>query len=180
VEGTPVFVDLGAAQHDELDHRHGDQGHRSTAADEHKAAQSAYGDRTEHAEFEIERPMGAPDLYGFFLKEKLRRSLEPFNGRLDGWTALVVCGGSGMDAEFLALAGASVISSDLSLGAAHRVRERARRHGVSITPVVADVEHLPFADGSVDLVYVHDGLHHLEDPSAGIADGSRGWTCCLH
>jgi ubiquinone/menaquinone biosynthesis C-methylase UbiE len=103
----------------------------------------------------------------------VRRSLEPFNGRIDGWTALVVCGGSGMDAEFLSLAGASVISSDLSLGAAHRVRERARRHGVSITPVVADVEHLPFADLSVDLVYVHDGLHHLEDPSAGIAEMVR-------
>jgi SAM-dependent methyltransferase len=174
VEGTPVFVDLGAAQHDELDHPHGGPGHRiSTATQDHKAAQSAYGDRTEHAEFEIERPLGAPGLYGFFLREKVRRSLEPFNGRLDGWTALVVCGGSGVDAEFLALAGASVISSDLSLGAARRVRERARRHGVSIIPVVADVEHLPFADRSVDLVYVHDGLHHLEDPSAGIVEMAR-------
>jgi SAM-dependent methyltransferase len=165
VEGTPVFVDLGAAQHDELDHLHG--------ADGHKAAQSAYGDRTDHAEFEIERPTGAPALYGFFLRERVRRSLEPFNGRLDGWSALVVCGGSGLDAEFLALAGASVISSDLSLGAAHRVRERSRRHGISIIAAVADVEHLPFADRSVDLVYVHDGLHHLEDPSAGIAEMAR-------
>jgi ubiquinone/menaquinone biosynthesis C-methylase UbiE len=145
----------------------------STTGDGHKAAQSAYGDRAEHAEFEIERPKGAPELYGFFLQEKVRRSLEPFNGRLDGWTALIVCGGSGLDAEFLALAGASVISSDLSLGAAHRVRERALRHGVSIIPVVADVEHLPFAARSIDLVYVHDGLHHLEDPSAGIAEMAR-------
>lgn len=165
VEGTPVFVDIGAAQHDELDHLY--------SADDHKAAQSAYGDRTEHAEFEIERPVGAPELYGFLLREKVRRSLEPFKGRLDGWTALIVCGGSGLDAEFLASAGASVISSDLSLGAAHRVQERARRHGVSITPVVADVEHLPFADRSVDLVYVHDGLHHLEEPAAGIAEMAR-------
>lgn len=174
VHGTPVFVDLGEAEHDELDHPHGGHGHRvSTAANDHKVAQSTYGDRTDHAEFEIERPTGAPELYGFFLREKVRRSLEPFNGRLDGWTALIVCGGSGLDAEFLASAGASVISSDLSLGAAHRVRERARRHGVSIIPVVADVEHLPFADRSVDLVYVHDGLHHLEDPSAGIAEMAR-------
>lgn len=78
-----------------------------------------------------------------------------------------------MDAEFLAAAGASVTSSDLSLGAAERVRERARRHAAAIVPIVADVEHLPFQDRSVDLVYVHDGLHHLEDPSAGIAEMAR-------
>lgn len=173
-DGTPVFVDKGAADHDELDHLQGERGHRhSTVGDAHKAAQSAFFDRTDLAEFEIERPMGSPGLYRFFLTEKFRRSLKPFNGRLDGWTALTVCGGSGMDAEFLASAGATVISSDLSLGAAHRVRERANRHGVAIVPIVADVEHLPFADRSVDLVYVHDGLHHLENPSAGIAEMAR-------
>ena len=173
-DGTPVFVDEGAAQHDELDHLQGDRGHHhATASHAHKAAQSAFFDRTDLAEFEIERPMGSPGLYRFFLTEKFRRSVKPFNGRLDGWTALTVCGGSGMDAEFLASAGATVMSSDLSLGAAHRVRERANRHGVAIVPIVADVEHLPFADRSVDLVYVHDGLHHLENPSAGIAEMAR-------
>ena len=173
-DGTPVFVDAGAAEHDELDHLQRDRNHHhATATDAHKAAQSAYFDRTELAEFEIERPVGSPGLYRFFLTEKFRRSVKPFNGRIDGWTALTVCGGSGMDAEFLAAAGATVISSDLSLGAAHRVRERANRHGVAIIPIVADVEHLPFADRSVDLVYVHDGLHHLENPSAGIAEMAR-------
>jgi len=174
IDGIPVFVELGAAQHDELDHHQDRDGHHSsTTGDGHKAAQSAYGDRTDHAEFEIERPVGSPELYRFFLGEKVRRSLEPFDGRLDGWTALAVCGGSGMDAEFLASAGAQVISSDLSLGAAHRVQERARRHRVPLLPIVADVEHLPFAERSIDLVYVHDGLHHLEDPSAGIAEMAR-------
>lgn len=171
---VPLFVDEVVAEHDELDHLLGDH-HRGAqkAGDEHKAAQSAYFDRTELAEFEIERPAGTPALHHFLLAEKIRRSLEPFDGRLEGWTALTVCGGSGMDAEFLALAGARVISSDLSLGAAERARERARRHGVEITPVVADVEHLPFADRSVDLVFVHDGLHHLEDPGAGLAEMAR-------
>jgi len=125
------------------------------------------------AEFEIERPAGSPGLYRFLLTEKVRRGLAPLGGRLDGWTALTVCGGSGMDAEFLAAAGATVISSDLSIGAAQRVRERASRHGLSITTVAADVEHLPFADRSIDLVFVHDGLHHLEDPSAGLAEMAR-------
>lgn len=173
-DGTPVFVDESVAQHDELDHLGDDHGHNDLpTSDAHKAAQSAFFDRADLAQFEIERPFGSPALYRFLLTEKFRRSLEPFNGRLDGWTALTVCGGSGMDAEFLAAAGASVISSDLSLGAATRVRQRIGRHATSITPIVADVEHLPFADRSVDLVYVHDGLHHLEDPSAGIAEMAR-------
>jgi ubiquinone/menaquinone biosynthesis C-methylase UbiE/uncharacterized protein YbaR (Trm112 family) len=173
-QGTPVFADESIAQHDELDHLGDDHKRKDLAgANSHKAAQSAFFDRAELAEFEIERPVGSPALYRFLLTEKFRRSLEPFKGRLDGWTALTVCGGSGMDAEFLAAAGASVISSDLSLGAAERVRERARRHATAIVPIVADVEHLPFQDRSVDLVYVHDGLHHLEDPSAGIAEMAR-------
>jgi SAM-dependent methyltransferase/uncharacterized protein YbaR (Trm112 family) len=175
-DGTPVFVSNSAAiEHDELDHIAGHaQGHGTSAtADAHKAAQSAWFDRATLADFEIERPIGSPGFYQFLLGEKFRRSVTPLGGRLDGWTALTVCGGSGMDAEFLAAAGASVISSDISLGAANRVRERMTRHGVSVVPIVADVEHLPFADRSVDLVYVHDGLHHLEDPWAGIAEMAR-------
>ena len=173
-DGIPVFVCGSASGHDELDHLTADaspdHGH---PGDAHKASQAAYFDRAALAEFEIERPRGSPRLYGFLLTEKFHRSIEPLGDRLDGWTALTVCGGSGMDAEFLAGVGAAVISSDLSLGAAGRVRERARRHGLSIESIVADVEHLPFADRSVDLVYVHDGLHHLEDPRSGILEMAR-------
>jgi ubiquinone/menaquinone biosynthesis C-methylase UbiE len=78
-----------------------------------------------------------------------------------------------MDAEFLARAGASVISSDISLGAAKRTQERARRHGIQIVSIVADVEHLPFRDRSIDLVYVHDGLHHLANPEVGLLEMAR-------
>ena len=173
-DGITVFVDQSTSGHDELDHLAGDHGHGHRGpGDDHKAAQAAFFDRAALAEFEIERPTRSPAFYRFLLTEKFRRSVEPLGGRLDDWTALVVCGGSGMDAEFLASAGAAVISSDLSLGAAGRVQERAKRHGTPIEPIVADVEHLPFADRSVDLVYVHDGLHHLEDPSAGIAEMAR-------
>lgn len=173
VDGTAIFVDESVAEHDELDHLGDAHAHHDLASGAHKAAQSAFFDRADLAEFEIERPFASPALYRFLLTEKFRRSLEPFNGRLDGWTALTVCGGSGMDAEFLSAAGASVISSDLSLGAAGRVRQRAERHATPVLPIVADVEHLPFSDRSVDLVYVHDGLHHLEDPAAGIAEMAR-------
>lgn len=78
-----------------------------------------------------------------------------------------------MDAELLVGAGASVITSDLSLGAARRAQERTRRHGVDFDAIVAEVERLPFADCSVDIAYVHDGLHHIEDPLAGLREMAR-------
>jgi len=82
-----------------------------------------------------------------------------------------------MDAEFLARAGAVVTTSDLSLGAAKRAKTRSERHGVVIRSIVADVEHLPYADQSVDLVAVHDGLHHLDDPFAGLSEMARVARC---
>jgi SAM-dependent methyltransferase/uncharacterized protein YbaR (Trm112 family) len=173
-DGIPIFVEPGLFDHDELDHLAGDNAHvRRANGDLHKAGQAAYFDLDALAEFEIERPAGTPSFYRFLLTEKFRRGVRPLGGRLDGWTALAVCGGSGMDAEFLARAGASVISSDISLGAAKRTRERARRHGIPIVSIVADVEHLPFLDRSIDLVYVHDGLHHLADPDIGLAEMAR-------
>jgi SAM-dependent methyltransferase len=42
-----------------------------------------------------------------------------------------------------------------------------------VLPVVADAEALPLRDRSVDLVYVHDGLHHLDSPQAGIREMLR-------
>ncbi|MGE0544874.1 MAG: methyltransferase domain-containing protein [Dehalococcoidia bacterium] len=173
VDGIPVLlIDQSAADHDELEHLHG-HGHGHDHAHDHKQQQAAWFDREEAAEFEIARPHGAPALYRFLLGEKFRRSVAALAPILPGATALTVCGGSGLDAEYLARAGARVIASDISLGAARRVQERARRYRLPIVPLVADVERLPFADRAVDLVYVHDGLHHLERPAAGLAEMAR-------
>ena len=141
--------------------------------DDHKKAQAAYFDRAAAAEFEIDRPHGLPRLYGFLLAEKFRRATDPIRRQIDGCSALTVCGGSGMDAEFLARAGAVVVSSDLSLAAAKRAVVRSDRHDSPIKSIVADVEHLPYADRAVDLVAVHDGLHHLADPYVGLAEMAR-------
>jgi ubiquinone/menaquinone biosynthesis C-methylase UbiE len=139
---------------------------------DHARRQAAHFDE-EDAEFETSRPHGTTRLYEWLIEEKFRRSVRGIQDLLRGGSALAVCGGSGMDAELLARAGASVVSADISLGAARRVRERARRSGVDIVPVVADAEDLPFEDCSFDLVYVHDGLHHLEHPYAGLAEMAR-------
>jgi SAM-dependent methyltransferase len=173
VDGIPIFLDdLDAASHDELDHGREPDGHHA-ADTAHKHRQAEHFDLMAAEEFEIERPRGAPRLYGWLLAEKFRRSVAPIGPQLAGSTVLTVCGGSGMDAEFLADRGASVISSDISIGASRRARERARKHAVNMVPIVADVERLPFRDGSIDLVFVHDGLHHLEQPETGLREMTR-------
>jgi uncharacterized protein YbaR (Trm112 family)/SAM-dependent methyltransferase len=169
-DGIPVLmVDRAAADHDELGHDHGGHG----SGDAHKERQAAHFNRETASEFEITRPRGTASLYEWLLREKFRRAVAPLGSRLDGKTALVVCGGSGMDAEFLNERGASVITSDISLGAAKRARERASRGGFPLLSIVADVERLPSGDAALDLVYVHDGLHHLERPDTGIAEMAR-------
>jgi glycosyltransferase involved in cell wall biosynthesis/SAM-dependent methyltransferase len=137
-----------------------------------KEQQAAFFDHADDA-YEISRPHGTGNLYTWLLGEKFRRSLAGLGSASDASLVLTVCGGSGLDAEYLARAGFRVIASDISLEAARRTRERAERHGLPIAPIVADVEALPFRDRSIDLVYVHDGLHHLEAPLTGLHEMLR-------
>jgi ubiquinone/menaquinone biosynthesis C-methylase UbiE/uncharacterized protein YbaR (Trm112 family) len=139
----------------------------------HTQSQAAWFDDEANPEWEIRRPLGAPAFHEFLLREKFRRGTSGVRPILPGATALVVCGGSGMDAGFLSEAGARVISSDISLGAAKRAVERRSLHGLFFDVVVADVERLPFPDQSMDVVYVHDGLHHLERPLQGLREMAR-------
>ncbi len=165
IEGIPVYVDDSSlVAHDEMDHGHGPA---------RKDAQARHFDRVGEQGFEIDRPHGTPRLYRFLLAEKFRLAVGPIRPHLVGVSALAVCGGSGMDGEFLVRAGAVVTSSDLSLGAATRAKARSQRYGVEMRSIVADVEHLPYADQSVDLVAVHDGLHHLDDPYVGLSEMAR-------
>jgi ubiquinone/menaquinone biosynthesis C-methylase UbiE/uncharacterized protein YbaR (Trm112 family) len=139
----------------------------------HKEQQIAFFDRDPRDDFGVTRPRGAPALHRWLLEEKFRRSILGLEDLLPGATALTICGGSGLDAELLARAGARVILSDISLGVVLQARERAKRYGLDLDLVVADAERLPFRDASVDLVYVHDGLHHLERPSVALAEMAR-------
>jgi SAM-dependent methyltransferase len=133
--------------------------------------QTRYFDEEVDAEFEIERPHGLPGFYGWLLNEKFRRGVMALD--LREANVLVVCGGSGMDAEFLTRAGARVVTTDLSFGAASRALERGRRHETAFETIVADAQRLPFGDRSFDIVYVHDGLHHINDPIAGLREMAR-------
>jgi SAM-dependent methyltransferase/uncharacterized protein YbaR (Trm112 family) len=160
-DGIPVLVnetDATSVDHDVIDHN---------------AAQASHFDRPRSEEFETVRPRDTPRWYRFLLSEKLRLSMAQFRTSLPNSAVLCVCGGSGLDAEFFARAGATVISADISLGAARRAAARARRYNLPILSIVADVERLPFRDGDVDTVTVHDGLHHLAAPLAGLGEMCR-------
>src|SRR4051812_38869932 len=75
-----------------------------TAVDGHKQQQVHFFDEGD-AEFEIERPSGTPRLYRSLIEEKFVRSVAGIRPTLAGATALNVCGGSGMDAEYTARLG---------------------------------------------------------------------------
>ncbi|MDE3097659.1 MAG: methyltransferase domain-containing protein [Chloroflexota bacterium] len=170
VDGIPILLppDLDAAAvHDELDHLRA-----------HKGQQAGYFDRQVAEEFEINRPHGAPRAYAWVLGEKFRRSvalLPPLRGK----TVVDACCGSGMDAEFLTREGARVLAIDLSEGCARRAKARAGRFGLEYFVVVGDVEHLPVRTAAADVSYVHDGLHHLEDPLAGVRELARVAACAV-
>ena len=165
--GIPILLPPGfdaADVHDEIDHMQGHAGHKHQQAD--------YFDRGVAEEFEISRPNGAPETYRWLLSEKFRRSIAGLPD-LRGATVVDVCCGSGMDAEMLARAGARVVAIDISEGCAARAVERAKRYGLDYLVVVGDVEHLPIATAAADVSYVHDGLHHLTDPVAGLRELAR-------
>jgi ubiquinone/menaquinone biosynthesis C-methylase UbiE len=144
-----------------------------TQYDRHKQTQATFFDDDVDSEYEIVRPRGTPPFHQWLLREKFRRSIAAVSGELKGASVLSICGGSGLDAEFLAHAGADVLCTDISAGAAKRAAARSSRFRIGFEVAVADAEALPFRDCSFDFVYVHDGLHHLERPLRGVAEMAR-------
>lgn len=139
-----------------------------------KATQVDYYDhQVEDPEFEINRPHGQARLYRMLMDFKFQKVLGLLDAPIRGSSVLVVCCGSGMDAEYAVLAGAEVVALDISAGCLNRARTRGARFGVTYSLVRADAENLPFRDGSFDYAFVHDGLHHLQEPARAIAEMAR-------
>lgn len=138
-----------------------------------KDRQQKYFDQIEDEEFEITRPHGSGRLYTFLMKQKFSRALQALPFGISGIKVLNICCGSGMDAEFLTQRGAKVTVLDISHGAIQRTLERGKRFGFRVLSTVGDAEHLPFPDESFDMVFVHDGLHHLPLPQSGIREMAR-------
>jgi ubiquinone/menaquinone biosynthesis C-methylase UbiE len=76
-------------------------------------------------------------------------------------------------AAALAKLGARVTGADVSAQALARARARARRYGFCADFQAADAEALPFRDECFDVVAVHDGLHHVQNPDRAIREMAR-------
>lgn len=106
--------------------------------------------------------------------EKVRKALgglpaEPFAHSLEV--------GAGTGYFSLNLLRAGVVSQatccDLSPGMLAALRDNSRRLGLPISTAACDAEHLPFEDGSFDLVLGHAVLHHLPDLDGAFAEFRR-------
>lgn len=140
----------------------------------HKAHQQHHFDHeVGDPEFEITRPRGGGRFYTFLMNYKVGTALGLLGESIAGRSVLDVCSGSGMDAELLLSHGPDVVCLDISERAIARAAERAHRYALNYRLVVGDVENLPFPDRAFDYVFVHDGLHHLDDPERAIAEMAR-------
>jgi SAM-dependent methyltransferase len=86
-------------------------------------------------------------------------------GDLRGKKVLDLGSGLGEGAVWFALQGADVIALDISPGMLEVVSAVARRHGVSVSTVVGSATDLGrFANGTFDIVYGANMLHHVNIP----------------
>ena len=78
-----------------------------------------------------------------------------------------------MISEYYVNEGAKVTGTDLSPECIERAKIRSQKYGFFAEFQVADSENLLFPDSSVDIVSVHDGLHHLDDPRRTVKEIAR-------
>jgi len=93
-----------------------------------------------------------------------------------GQRLLDVASGPGALAAAAAQAGARAVGTDLS----PKMVELAARTYPDVEFRVAEVEHLPFADGAFDAVACNFGIGHFPNPEASVAECMRVLKCGGH
>lgn len=93
----------------------------------------------------------------------------------DGAAVLEVACGTRVDGIEIALAGKDVTSLDLSLDAVEHGRHLAKTSGAGdhLRFVVADGEHLPFANHSFDAAFVAASFHHFPNQQTALHEMAR-------
>jgi SAM-dependent methyltransferase len=89
---------------------------------------------------------------------------------LGATSLLMVHSGWGVDTRYFQIEGATnIVVTDISERALALVRDRCP----GVKAVLADTQHLPFADGAFDWAGVRSGLHHLAEPIDGLREMNR-------
>ena len=108
------------------------------------------------------------------VRAKLRKALggwpaDPFGD------ALEIGAGTGYFSLNLLQAGVieGATATDISPRMLATLRENAKELRLPVRTVTSDAEHLPFDDGSFDLVFGHAILHHIPDLAEGFAEFHR-------
>ena len=111
--------------------------------------------------------------------ERFRYETQPFMRKLmefdnfRGKQLLEIGCGLGTDLLQFARAGALVTGVDLTPASIELVKKRFALEGIPVEAQVADAEHLPFPDGSFDVVYSFGVLHHTPNTQKSIDDVYR-------
>lgn len=124
-------------------------------------------------ELEINRPHDAGCLYNFLINYKFQKALESLPFPIKGLSVLDICCGSGMISEFYVREEAEVTGIDISDDCIRRAKIRAERYEFSANFRIGDSKNLPFPGNSFDIVSVHDGLHHLDNPKEAVKEMTR-------
>jgi SAM-dependent methyltransferase len=95
-------------------------------------------------------------------------------GTEPGWRALDVATGAGHTALAFAPRVEHVLATDVTPEMLAEAARLARERGLAnVETQQADAEHLPVADGSVDLVTCRLAFHHFPRPAAALAEMAR-------
>jgi len=139
-------------------------------------------DVTEVREFWNSDPCGTrylADPQGFEEHMRTRYSLEPHIPKFAQFAGArglkVLEVGVGMGADYLEWlkAGAHAIGVDLSPASLDLARRRCQLAGYRPDLRIADAEHLPFPDGSFDIVYSYGVMHHSPDTALCVKEACR-------
>lgn len=101
--------------------------------------------------------------------------LDDFRGLASGSLILELGGGLGHDGLELLRSGYRLVETDVAPGElleARRLQE-AEGFGGSAGHLLADAQHLPFADGTFDAALMVAMLHHLPDPAQSLLEVKR-------